>query len=58
MDLKVIEWGKKKYTNDGSMPEGGPEAARRYLEATIDRVRDAEFDLAPTWTNAYLPGKK
>ncbi|MCC6389956.1 MAG: ABC transporter substrate-binding protein [Bryobacterales bacterium] len=58
MDLKVIEWGKKKYTNEGSMPEGGPEAARRYLEATIDRVRDAKFDLAPTWTNAYLPGKK
>ncbi len=58
IDLKVIEWGRQKYSRDGSMPEGGPEAMRRYLTAALDKVRDATIDLASTWTNEYLPAKK
>jgi NitT/TauT family transport system substrate-binding protein len=54
VDLKIIEWGRQKYSHDGAMPEGGPEAMKRYLDATIDKVRDTKIDLAQTWTNEYL----
>jgi hypothetical protein len=40
------------------MPKGAPEATRRFLDATIDKVRDSKIDLAATWTNEYLPGAK
>lgn len=55
MDLKIIDWGRKKYNRDGAMPLGGPEAMKRHLDATIDKVREAKIDLAATWTNGFLP---
>jgi NitT/TauT family transport system substrate-binding protein len=58
MDIEVIRWSLPQLTADGAMPKGAPEATRRFLDATIDKVRDSKIDLAATWTNEYLPGAK
>jgi hypothetical protein len=49
-DIEMIRWGRSAYTTDGTMPEGGPEAVKHFLDATIDKVRDSKIDLAATWT--------
>ena len=46
------------YTADGRMPKGAPETIRRYLDATVENVRNARIDLAATWTNEFLPEGK
>ena len=58
MDLAVIRWGCAMYTADGAMPKGAPEAMKRYLDATVDNVRNAKIDLGATWTNEFLPEAK
>ena len=58
LDCQIIDWGRAKYTSDGRMPEGAPEALKRYLDATLDNVRNAKIDLAATWTNEYLQESK
>ena len=56
VDLDVIRWSLPSFTPDGRMPAGAPEAMKRFMDATMDKVRNAEIDLAATWTNEYLPG--
>ena len=58
LDREIIGWGQATYTADGAMPPGAPEVIKRYLDATVDKVRDSRFDLAATWTNEFLPGMK
>lgn len=57
-DLEVIRWGRGTYSVDGRMPPGAPEAMKKYVEATVETVRKARIDLAPTWTDEYLPESK
>jgi NitT/TauT family transport system substrate-binding protein len=58
VDIQIIHWGLPALTTDGAMPLGAPEAVKRYLDATVDSVRNAKVDLAATWTNEFLPGSK
>jgi NitT/TauT family transport system substrate-binding protein len=58
LDLDIIRWSLPSFTADGEMPKGAPEAARRFLDATVDKVRTANIDLAATWTNEFLPDAK
>ena len=54
LDCQIIDWGRAMYTPDGRMPEGAPKTLKRYLDATLDNVRNAKIDLAATWTNEFL----
>ena len=58
IDLEIIRWGQAAYTADGKMPKGAPEVMRRYLDATVENVRQSKIDLATTWTNESLPNPK
>ena len=58
IDLQIIRWGMATYTADGRMPKGAPETAKRFLDATVESVRDAKIDLAATWTDEFLPEAK
>jgi NitT/TauT family transport system substrate-binding protein len=57
-DIQVIRWSLPMFTVDGRMPKGAPEAVKRSLDPTIDKVRESKFDLATTWTNQFLPESK
>jgi len=57
-DIDVIRWSLPMFTVDGRMPKGAPEAVKRSLDPTIDKVRESRFDLATTWTNQFLPDSK
>lgn len=57
-DLQIIRWSLPTFTVAGKMPEGGPEAFKRILDATSDKVRTTPIDLASTWTNEFLPEPK
>ena len=57
-DVGVIRWSLPGLTAGGRMPEGAPEAMKRYLDATVESVRDSKIDLAATWTNEFLPESK
>ena len=54
-DLEINRWSLGGFTPDGRMPVGAPEAMKRYLDATVDNVRNARIHLAETWTNEFLP---
>jgi NitT/TauT family transport system substrate-binding protein len=58
VDLEIIRWSLPAFTSDGAMPASGPNTVKRFLDATIDKVRDSKFDLAATWTNGFLPEAK
>lgn len=58
VDLDIIRLGMEAYTADGAMPKSAPETMRRYLDATLEKMREAKIDLAATWTNEYLPERK
>ncbi|MCC6365281.1 MAG: ABC transporter substrate-binding protein [Bryobacterales bacterium] len=58
VDLQVLRWGLAGPSVDGRMPPGAPEALKKYLDATLETVRNAKIDLAATWTNEYLPEAK
>jgi NitT/TauT family transport system substrate-binding protein len=58
LDCEIIRWGRETYTTDGAMAKDAPEGMKRYLDATIPKVREAKIDLAATWTNEFLPGTK
>ena len=57
-DIEIIRWSLPTYTAGGRMPEGAPEAMKRVLDVTLDKVRNAKIDLGATWTNAFLPEGK
>jgi len=57
-DMEVIRWSLPLFTTDGKLPKGAPEAIRHSLDATSEKVRDAELDVASTWTNEFLPEAK
>ena len=54
VDIDILRWSLRTFTPDGQMPKGAPEAMKRMLDATTDKVRDTKIDLASTWTNDYL----
>lgn len=54
VDIEIIRWTLPAFTTDGTMPQGGPETVKRFLDATVDNVRDSKIDLLATWTNEYL----
>lgn len=58
LDVEIIRWGRGVYTADGRMLDGAPESMKRFLDATMEKVRDSKIDLASTWTNEYLPEAK
>ena len=58
LDVQIIAWSLAAFNPDGRMASSTPEVSRRYLDATIEKVRDAKIDLAATWTNEYLPEPK
>ncbi len=58
VDVQIIRWSLPAFTIDGRMPSGAPEAMKRFLDASIEKVRDAKIDLASTWTNEFLPDPK
>ena len=38
--------------------KGAPEAMKRMLDTTVDKVRDSNIDLAATWTDEFLPAAR
>jgi len=58
LDLEVIRWSLPFFTAGGTMPKGAPESMKRFLDATVEKVRDSKIDLAATWTNQFLPEPK
>ena len=57
VDLQIIRASLPIYTIGGAMPKGAPETMKLFLDATVEKVRDAKFDLATTWTDEYLRAK-
>jgi NitT/TauT family transport system substrate-binding protein len=45
------------FSEDGRMPEGGPEAVRKVLATFLEPVKKARFDLDGTYTNAFVSGQ-
>jgi NitT/TauT family transport system substrate-binding protein len=45
------------FSEAGKMPEGGPEAVRTVLAASLETVRKAKVDLGKTYTNAFVTGQ-
>ena len=58
VDLDIIRWSLPSFPADGTMQQGAPETMKRFLDASVDKVRNAKIDLAATWTNEFLPGPK
>jgi NitT/TauT family transport system substrate-binding protein len=58
MDVEILRWSLPTFTADGRMPKGAPEAMKRMLDQTVDKVRDSKIDLAATWTDEFLPAPK
>lgn len=53
-DLDVLRHGVAAFTKTGKMPDGAPDAVRKMLEVTSDKLRGAKIDLASAWTNEYI----
>lgn len=45
------------FSQSGKMPDGGPEAVRKVLAASLDTVKNAHIDLERTYTNAFVTGQ-
>jgi NitT/TauT family transport system substrate-binding protein len=45
------------FSEDGKMPEEGPDTVRTVLAASLDSVRKAHLDLDSTYTNEFVTGK-
>ncbi len=58
LDSEVIRSSLSAFTPDGKMPLGAPEIMKRYVEATVENVRNYKIDLNATWTNEFLPDSK
>ncbi len=54
--LETIRGAIPLLVADGRMPASGPEAARRVLAASLEKVRTASVDLSATYTNAFVAG--
>jgi len=46
------------FTQDGRMPEGGPETVLKVLSTFKPQVKAKNIDLSKTYTNTYLPAAK
>ncbi len=44
------------YSENGRMPEGGPETVRKVLATFLEPVRKAHIDLEKTYTNRFVTG--
>lgn len=44
------------FSENGRMPEGGPETVRKVLATFLEPVRKAHIDLEKTYTNRFVTG--
>ena len=54
MYVNALASGKAMFTEDGRMPEGGPENVLVVLSAIKSRVHDKPIDLSGTYTTAFV----
>ncbi len=54
MYVEALARGKAMFTEDGRMPDGGPENVLAVLSAIKSRVHDKPIDLAGTYTNMFV----
>jgi NitT/TauT family transport system substrate-binding protein len=45
------------FSASGRMPEGGPDAVKKVLAASLEPVRKARIDLSRTYTNEFVTGQ-
>jgi NitT/TauT family transport system substrate-binding protein len=54
-EIAAIKMAKPMYSVDGRIRPDSAEAVRKVLAGSLDRVHDANIDLARTYTNEFLP---
>ena len=54
MYVAALARGKAMFTEDGRMPDGGPENVLAVLSAIKSRVHDKPIDLAATYTSEFV----
>jgi len=54
MYVNALASGKAMFTEDGRMPEGGPENVLAVLSRIGSRVRDKPIDLAGTYSTEFV----
>ena len=56
--VAAIKSSLPMFTQDGRMPEGGPETVLKVLATFKPQVKAKNIDLSKTYSNAYLPAAK
>ena len=56
--VAAIKSSLPMFTQDGRMPEGGPETVLKVLSTFKPQVKAKNIDLSKTYTNAFLPAQK
>ena len=56
--VAAIKSSLPMFTQDGRMPEGGPETVLKVLATFKPQVKAKNIDLSKTYTNAFLPAAK
>lgn len=56
--IKALDDGKKMFTPDGVMPEGGPETVLAVLSAFSKNLQGKKVDLAKTYTTEFVKAAK
>lgn len=54
---EALTYSIDMFSENGKMPTEGPEAVRKVLAASLDSVREAQIDLAKTYTNQFVTGQ-
>jgi NitT/TauT family transport system substrate-binding protein len=52
--VEALRSSRAIFSADGVMPADGPEAVRRVLAGSLDKVRTATIDLSRTYTNEFV----
>ena len=52
--IRALRQSLATFSPDGLMSQDGAEAVRKVLAVSIAKVRNANFDIATTYTNGYL----
>ena len=56
--IKALDDGKKMFTSDGVMPDGGPETVLAVLSAFSKNLQGKKVDLAKTYTTEFVKAAK
>jgi NitT/TauT family transport system substrate-binding protein len=54
-EIAAIRLAKPMYSIDGRIKPESPEAVRKVLAGSLERVRNAQVDLSRTYSNEFLP---